>query len=215
MRRLEESACLDLSLPALRLRYESADTRSPSAAGSGSFARFEPTEERENARNLKAALTQDENKLPAPVTAVEEFQETADAVTSRIEQADKLLTAAADRQLLDPGNVNSEIDALLDLFGRLDRAGRFEEQLKLMRSLNGLLALTLRWLDLIRSLRSLLRSAEATGHQAGPASGVRPPRARVAESLRGPVEGCLAASFGSASDREAHGRLHEPVRDAS
>lgn len=139
-------------------------------AGSGSFARFEPTEERENARNLKAALTQDENELPAPVTAVEEFQETADAVTSRIEQADKLLTAAADQAAgLDPGNVNSEIDALLDLFGRLDRAGRFEEQLKLMRSLNGLLALTLRWLDLIRSLRSLLRSAEATSHQAGPA----------------------------------------------
>lgn len=137
--------------------------------GSGSFARFEPTEERENARDLRDALKQDENAVPAPVAAVEQFQETADAVTSRIEQADQLLTAAADRRLLDPGNVNSEIDALLDLFGRLDRAGRFEEQLKLMRSLNGLLALTLRWLDLIRSLRSLLRSATAAGHEAGQA----------------------------------------------
>ena len=38
-----------------------------------------------------------------------------------------------------------------------------------MRSLNGLLALTLRWLDLIRSLRSLLRSADAAGHVAGKA----------------------------------------------
>src|SRR5439155_519890 len=49
------------------------------------------------------------------------------------------------------------------------KAGRFEEELKLMRSLNGLLALTLRWLDLIRSLRSLLSSAEAAGHAAGEA----------------------------------------------
>ena len=36
-----------------------------------------------------------------------------------------------------------------------------------MRSLNGLLALSLRWLELVRSLRSLLRSAEAAGHKAG------------------------------------------------
>jgi len=136
--------------------------------GSGSFARFEPTEEREKARDLKAALAQDD-ATPAPVVAIEEFQETADAVTSRIEQADQLLTAAADGRLLEPGNLNSEINALLDLFGRLDRAGRFEEELKLMRSLNGLLALTLRWLELIRSLRSLLRSATAAGHQAGQA----------------------------------------------
>ena len=38
-----------------------------------------------------------------------------------------------------------------------------------MRSLNGLLALSLRWLELVRSLRSLLSSAEAAGHKAGQA----------------------------------------------
>ena len=55
--------------------------------GSGSFARFEPKIERDNARRLKAALTQDEDKPPAPVAAIEEFQETVDAVTGRIEHS--------------------------------------------------------------------------------------------------------------------------------
>ena len=71
--------------------------------------------------------------------------------------------------MLEPGNLTGELDALLDLFDRLDKRGRFDEELKLMRSLNGLLVLALRWLDLVRSLRSLLRSAEGAGHQAGQA----------------------------------------------
>jgi chitodextrinase len=135
----------------------------------GSFAQFEPEQEAENARALEAALEEEPRKPPAAVAALEQFEETADAVTGRIEQADKLLRTAAAGKVLDLDNVTGEIDGLLDLFARLDRAGRFEEELKLMRSLNGLLALTLRWLDLIRSLRSLLRSAEAAGHTAGKA----------------------------------------------
>jgi chitodextrinase len=136
---------------------------------SGSFAQFEAGEERENARELAVALDEERDGPPAVVAAVEEFQETADAVTGRIEQADKLLRSAASGQLLDLGTVSGEIDSLLDLCARLDSEGRFEEQLKLMRSLNGLLALSLRWLDLIRSLLALLRSAKAAGHQAGQA----------------------------------------------
>ena len=130
----------------------------------GSFARFEPGEERKNARDLAAALEQEPDDRPAVVAAVEDFQESADAVTSRIERADKLLRDAAGGKLLDLGNVSGEVDALLDLCARLDSEGRFDEELRLMRSLNGLLALSLRWLDLIRSLWSLLRSAEAAGH---------------------------------------------------
>lgn len=132
--------------------------------GLGSFARFEPEEEHQNARELAAALEQQPDQRPAAVAAVEDFQESADAVTGRIEQADKLLRDAAAGKLLDIRNVGGEIDALLDLCGRLDSEGRFEEELRLMRSLNGLLALSLRWLDLIRSLWALLRSAEAAGH---------------------------------------------------
>ena len=112
---------------------------------------------------------QEPDERPKPVAAIEEFQETADAVTARIEKAESLLQAAAHGQLLELDKLTGEIDSLLDLFGRLDRAGRFEEELRLMRSLNGLLALGLRWLDLIRSLRSLVKSAETAGHLAGQA----------------------------------------------
>jgi hypothetical protein len=136
---------------------------------SGSFAQYEPEDERKNASALASALDTEGDDRPKPVAAIEEFQESADAVTGKVEQADQLLKAAAAGQLLDLSNVNSEIDALLDLFGRLDRAGRFEEELRLMRSLDGLLALALRWLDLIRSLRSLLSSAQAAGHAGGQA----------------------------------------------
>jgi len=138
-------------------------------AGSGSFAHFEPEQERQNARDLRGALDEAADEPPAPVAAIEEFQESAEAVTSRIEEADRLLRTAASGGLLQVGNLSGEIDSLLDLFTRLDKAGRFEEELKLMRSLNGLLALTLRWLDLIRSLLALLRSARASGHAAGQA----------------------------------------------
>ncbi len=78
---------------------------------------------------------EEEPRRPKAVAAIEDFQETADEVTGKIEQADKLLQAASSGKLLDLGNVTGEIDPLLDLFARLDRTGRFEEELRLMRSL--------------------------------------------------------------------------------
>jgi hypothetical protein len=133
----------------------------------GSFARFEPEQESENAQELTAALEEEPEQHPAAVAAIEEFEASAEAVTGRIEEAEGLLRAAAEGKLLDPVKLTGEVDSLLELLGRLDKAGRFDEELALMRSLNGLLALSLRWLELIRSLRSLLRSAEAAGHKAG------------------------------------------------
>jgi chitodextrinase len=146
-------------------------------AGSGSFAQYTPAPELTNADALAEALEAapedgreaEPDHRPKAVAAIEDFQGTADEVTGKVEQADNLLQAASSGKLLDLRNATGEIDSLLDLFGRLDRAGRFEEEFRLMRSLNGLLALTLRWLDLIRSLRALLRSAEAAGHAAGKA----------------------------------------------
>src|SRR6185312_10768669 len=147
-------------------------------SGSGSFAQYAADHEQTNADALEDALEavpedrqgeEEADHRPQAVAAIEELQETADEVTGKIEQADRLLQAASSGRLLDLSNVTGEVDSLLDLFARLDRAGRFEEELRLMRSLNGLLALTLRWLDLIRSLRSLLGSADAAGHVAGKA----------------------------------------------
>ena len=139
------------------------------ATHAGSFAQFDPEQESENAEELRTALADESEQPPAVVGAIEEFEESADAVTGRIEQAEKYLRAAASGELLQFDHISGEIDGLLDLFARLDKAGRFEEELKLMRSLNGLLALSLRWLELIRSLRSLLSSAQAAGHKAGQA----------------------------------------------
>jgi hypothetical protein len=142
------------------------------ATQTGSFAQFAPDEESENAEELRHALAEEpeESEEPAAAAAaIETFQESADAVTGRIEEADKLLRSAAGGRLLEFDNLTGEIDSLLDLANRLDKAGRFEEELKLMRSLNGLLALGKRWLDLIRSLRSLLRSAEKLNHAGGQA----------------------------------------------
>jgi hypothetical protein len=152
-------------LATVRIGAYSADVGSRS----GSFAQFEPETEHENASAVAEALEAEPDERPKPVAAIEEFQETADAVTSRIEKAESLLKAADQGQLLAIGNLSGEIDSLIDLFGRLDRAGQFEEELRLMRSLNGLLALALRWFDLVRSLRDLLESAEKAGHVVGQA----------------------------------------------
>jgi Bacterial Ig-like domain len=51
----------------------------------------------------------------------------------------------------------------------LDRDGRFEEELRLLRALHGLLVLARRWLDLIRGLRRGLSAAEEAGDLAAQA----------------------------------------------
>ena len=135
----------------------------------GSFAQFEPAQETDNADKLKAVLAEEPDEQPTMVAAVEEFEESAGAVTERIERADHLLEAVAKGQQFELTNLTGEINGLLGLLGRLDRAGRFEEELALARSLNGLLVLTLRWLELVRSLRALLGSAQAAGHRTGQA----------------------------------------------
>ena len=134
----------------------------------GSFAQFEPEQETDKADELRAALAEEPDAPPTVVAAVEEFEESASGVTDRIEEANRLFRAAASGQV-DPNLITAEIGSLLDLARRLDKNGRFEEELKLMRSLNGLVVLALRWLELLRSLRSMLESAETAGHQAAQA----------------------------------------------
>ena len=129
----------------------------------GSFAQFEAANETENARALAAALAAEPTQPSKPVAAAEAFNESAAAVTKRVEQADDLFRAAAEGRLDDLGSVSSEIDVLLAVLKRLDRAGRFEEELRLLRALHGPLAVSLRWLDLIRALRRGLAASEAAG----------------------------------------------------
>ncbi|MGH3024092.1 MAG: Ig-like domain-containing protein [Gaiellaceae bacterium] len=135
----------------------------------GSFAQFDAASETENAQALAAALAAESSTLSRPVAAAEAFNDSAAAVTKRAEQADDLFRAAAEGRLHDLDSVSGEIDLLLAMLKRLDKAGRFEEELRLLRALHGPLALSLRWLDLIRALRRGLEASGAAGDQAAEA----------------------------------------------
>lgn len=104
----------------------------------------------------------DRKKRAGAVEAVDKASEDADQVTDQVERGVKLWTAVAAGRL-DVGAINSELDSLLMLLQKLDRAGRFEEQLRLARALSRLLAVALRWLELLRSLREVLSAAERHG----------------------------------------------------
>lgn len=136
---------------------------------SGSFAQFEAASETENARALAAAIAAEPTGPSRPVAAAEAFNESAAVVTKRVEQADDLFRAAAAGRLDDTHSVSAEIDVLLAVLKHLDRAGRFDEELRLLRALHGLLAVSLRWLDLIRALRRGLAASEVAGDRAAEA----------------------------------------------
>ena len=146
----------------------------PSTASSTQFASARSPEERararENAASLRAALSEpEETRPPAALEAVEQVEDTAQAVTGRIEHANDLFEAVTRDGLLDRDFVTGEIGALLGLLQRLDREGRFEEELRLAKALHGLCVLAFRWLDLVRSLRAALGAARAVGDEAGQA----------------------------------------------
>jgi PKD repeat protein len=64
---------------------------------------------------------------------------------------------------LDAGTVSDEVDDLLGFLQRLDRDEDWREALSVARSLSMLLALLVRWMDLLRSLRLALSVAERLG----------------------------------------------------
>ena len=135
----------------------------------GSFVQFEDEREKDHARVLGEALAEKPEERLTPVDALEELEDTADAVTDRIEHADKLFRAAAEGGLLERDLLTGEIGALLGLLQRLDKKGRFDEELRLARALHGLLVLAFRWLELVRSLRMVLGAARTAGHEGGQA----------------------------------------------
>lgn len=123
---------------------------------SGSVALFERGPKNEHGAALAGTLAEEPVERPTPVDVLEDFSESANAVADRIDHAKKLFEAAAEGRLLDRDFVNGEIDSLLELLQRLDKADRYDEELRLARALHGLLLLTFRWLELVRSLRVIL-----------------------------------------------------------
>ena len=145
---------------------------------SGSYAQFasassktDKAQARKNATALRTALAEeDAGRQPATlVEAVEKLEHSADAVTDRVEHADKLFKAVAEGRLLDPRLLTDEIGSLLGLLDRLDREKRYEEEIRVAKALHGLCVLAFRWIDLVRSLRRALAAADAIGDEAGQA----------------------------------------------
>jgi hypothetical protein len=133
-----------------------------------SYAAFESEREDQNVNAVRDALAE-AGEVRTPVAALEKLQANADTVTSKCERAHEFSRAAAEGRLLDADVVMAEVDSLLRLAERLDRDGRFDEELRLLRALHGFLVLVRRWLDLIRALRRALSAAEEAGDLAGQA----------------------------------------------
>ena len=120
----------------------------------------------EDSRSLARALKKagaDSNRKSAAVDLFADSVDDASAATAGVERAEGLFRALAEGKVLDPRQLSGEIDALLDLVERLDREGRWSEALRLARALSGLLALLMRWADLVRSLNISLRAARQLG----------------------------------------------------
>jgi hypothetical protein len=134
-----------------------------------SYAAFQPEREDRNVKALREALHDESAGLHAPVAALEKLQANAETVTRKCERAHELSRAAAEGRLLEADALMAEVDSLLRLAERLDRDGRFDEELRLLRALHGLLVLARRWLDLIRALRRAVGAAEQAGDLAAQA----------------------------------------------
>jgi Divergent InlB B-repeat domain len=122
----------------------------------------EPVAQDEKRADLSAALTQedrDDRDRHGAIEKVDEASQKSDDITTQVERADSLWTGLATGRL-GVSAVNNEIDTLLAVLQRLDRAGHFDDQLRLARALSRVLAVALRWIDLLRSLRALLAAAK-------------------------------------------------------
>ena len=119
-----------------------------------------------DARALRRALKKGGADRPRNKSAVDPLANAVDEAsesTAGAERAVALFTALVEGNVLDPKLLSSEIDVLVDLVERLDRRGRWKEALRLARALSGLLALTMRWAELVRSLKIALEAAEKLG----------------------------------------------------
>jgi uncharacterized repeat protein (TIGR02543 family) len=89
--------------------------------------------------------------------------ESAGEATARVEDGVGLVKDVLDGVLLDPQRAVKDVDLLLELFERLVKEGRLSEALRLARTVNGALALLMRWATLVRTLRTALCAAEKLG----------------------------------------------------
>jgi hypothetical protein len=106
---------------------------------------------------LAAALAHEERP---PVGAAEEAIEDASEVAAKVDRAATLFTRVAKGEI-DIATIAGELDSLFALLGRLERAGRYKEALRLARVLARLLALAVRLVALVETLRIAVHAAVA------------------------------------------------------
>jgi hypothetical protein len=111
------------------------------------------------AREVKRGERKRRSKRDAVGDEIDRAEDWADEQTSKVEHADDLFKSVVTGQL-DPGTIGGDIDALLDWITRLDRAGRFDSEVAMGRRVSRLLALTQRWMDLVRSLHEIKDAAD-------------------------------------------------------
>jgi hypothetical protein len=87
----------------------------------------------------------------------------ASELTAKAERAVALFNGLAQGKVFDPKQLSGEIDALVRLLERLDREGRWREALRLAQALSALLALLMRWVELVRSLQVAVDAAQRLG----------------------------------------------------
>ena len=95
--------------------------------------------------------------------------EEAERVTAWLERVLPRVVAVLSGNPLDRSLLEPEARAGIELFERLDRRHRFKGVLRVGKVLAALLLLTLRWVDLVRVLRTALRAARELGDEAAEA----------------------------------------------
>jgi hypothetical protein len=133
------------------------------AVGGHAGTLIEPGAAGGDSSKLAAAL-----ERPAIGTEAKEAVDAVSAATARVEEADRTFRAVADGAL-DISEASGLLTTALGLLERLDREGRHREALALARAISGLLALALRWAELVRSLGIAGEAARQAGDQAGAA----------------------------------------------
>jgi Divergent InlB B-repeat domain len=110
------------------------------------------------------ALARALREKPARRTAIDRA-ESAEEAAARTADGLELLTDILKGVVLEPQRAVKHADLLLELMQRLDDEGRLADALRVARAVNGALALLMRWVELVRSLRSALHAAEKLGNK--------------------------------------------------
>lgn len=132
--------------------------------------KLELTSSDEDPRTLRRALA--EGGRRSRRASADAARGRADALEAELEDASKLterLERVANLGVevmsgrLDPSALGDEIEALIPLLGRLSDSKRWQEALRVARTLALLLALIGRWVELVSTLRTALQLAEGLG----------------------------------------------------